>query len=360
MRFCTIRLQDFRNVSFAEVKLNSPRIFLLGSNGQGKSNLLEALGMVTALRSFRTQELSALLRKGASEYTAVYLIEDEREGEVELEITGGGRNRRIRLDGEAVERLGDFIGRFPVVPLSSGDLQILRGSPTERRRFLDLTISAVDRSYYDALRRYHRGVVERNRLLKRGGTAAELSAFEAEMAVAAACISERRSTAIEAVRPKLIEVYETLADGDEGPELFFKANVTNSGEEAFRLLWEKGRERDSILGSTREGPHRDDFELRLTVGGAREYGSDGQQRALCVALRLAQARFFQSKLGQAPVLLADDVLGELDPRRRAGFWKSCPKDWQIIASGTSQPEGESDWAVWQVQAGVFEPKSEAG
>lgn len=353
MRFRNIRLQDFRNVGFAELSLNSPRVFLLGANGQGKSNLLEALGLVTALRSFRTQDLSALLRKGASEYRAVYAVEDEREGEVELEIIGGGRSRKIHLDGQAMDRLGDFIGRFPVVPLSSGDLQILRGSPGERRRFLDLTISAVDRNYYDALRRYHRGVVERNRLLKRGGTAAELSAFEAEMALSAVCICERRSAAIKAISPDLTKVYETLADGDEGPELLFKANVTDSGEEAFRELWERERERDSILGSTRHGPHRDDFELRLTVGGAREYGSDGQQRALCVALRLAQARFFQSSLSQSPVLLADDVLGELDPRRRAGFWKSCPQDWQIIASGTTLPEGKSDWAVWQVNAGVF-------
>ncbi|RPG86378.1 MAG: DNA replication and repair protein RecF [Coraliomargarita sp. TMED73] len=353
MRFSNIRLQDFRNVGFAELELNSLRVFLLGSNGQGKSNLLEALGLVTAVRSFRTQDLSALLRKGGAEYTAVYLIKDEREGEVELEIVGGGRSRKIRIDGEVVDRLGDFIGRFPVVPLSSGDLQILRGSPAERRRFLDITLSAVDRSYYDALRRYHRGVAERNRLLKRGGSVAELSAFEAEMAPAAASICEGRTAAIEKIGPTLRRIYETLAEGDEGPELFFKANVTDSDAEAFRLRWEEGREQDGILGATRQGPHRDDFELRLTVGGAREYGSDGQQRALCVALRLAQAQYFQEMLGHAPVLLADDVLGELDPRRRAGFWKSCPQDWQIIASGTARPEGEGDWAVWQVQEGHF-------
>lgn len=354
MRFCTIRLQDFRNIGFAELDLSGPRIFLLGSNGQGKSNLLEALGLVTALRSFRTQDLSALLRKSAEEYTSVYAIEDEREGAIELEIKGGNRGRTVRVDGEPVGRLADFIGRFPVVPLSSGDLQLLRGSPSERRRFLDLTLSAVDRAYYDALRRYHRGVAERNRLLKRGGAPAELSAFEAEMAPAAALVAERREAVLGQIGTSVREIYAALAEGDEGPELSFKPNVTECGDAAFRLLWEQGRERDSILGSTRHGPHRDDFELRLTVGGAREYGSDGQQRALCVALRLAQARFFQSVLQQAPVLLADDVLGELDPQRRAGFWKACPGDWQIIASGTSLPEGESEWKILQVSEGRIE------
>lgn len=354
MRFLNIRLQDFRNVGFSELDLNSPRVFLLGPNGQGKSNLLEALGLVTALRSFRTQDLSALPRKGAMEYSAVYSIEDECEGTVDLEIRGGSRGRSVLVDGERVSRLSDYIGRFPVVPLSSGDLQVLRGSPSERRRFLDLTLSAVDRSYYKALRGYHQGVTERNRLLKMGRSAAELSAFEAEMSLAASIIAERRSAALVEIGASVREIYEALAEGDEGPELSFKPNVAEFGDAAFRSLWERDRERDSILGSTRHGPHRDDFELRLTVGGAREYGSDGQQRALCVALRLAQARLFQSALKQAPVLLADDVLGELDPRRRAGFWKACPPEWQIVASGTSRPEGEADWNLWQVRAGAFE------
>ncbi len=354
MRFGNIRLQDFRNIGFAELDLDSPRTFLLGPNGQGKSNLLEALGLVTALRSFRTQDLSALPRKGAVEYTAVYTIADERQSVVELEVRGGNGGRTVRLDGEAVNRLADYIGRFPVVPLSSGDLQLLRGSPTERRRFLDLTLSAADRGYYEALRRYHRGVAERNRLLKRGGTIAELAAFETEMAPAAARIAKRRKESLSELGARVKQTYEALADREEGPELSFKPDVTEPDEEAFRLLWERSRERDGILGSTRHGPHRDDFELRLSVGGAREYGSDGQQRALCVALRLAQARYFQSALGQAPVLLADDVLGELDPRRRAGFWKACPADWQIVASGTARPEGEVDWAVWKVKEGAFE------
>ena len=144
MRFLNLRLQDFRNIEFAELDLSTGRTFLLGANGQGKSNLLEALGLVTALRSFRTQGMSALPRQGREAYAAIYEMEHDIEGRTELELHSSKLGRRVRLDGEKVSRLGDFIGRFPVVPLSSGDLMLLRGSPAERRRFLDLTLSAID------------------------------------------------------------------------------------------------------------------------------------------------------------------------------------------------------------------------
>jgi DNA replication and repair protein RecF len=353
MRFLNLRIQDFRNVEFAELDLRAPRVFLLGANGQGKSNLLEALGLVTALRSFRTQNMSALPRQGAGALTAVYEIEHEVEGRTELEINTGKGGRRVTVDGERVSRLGDFIGRFPVVSLSSGDLMLLRGSPAERRRFLDLTLSAIDPEYYHALRNYHRGVAERNRLLKKGGSAAELSAFEAEIAPYAVAVSVRRAAGVERLRAVLVAVYADIAEADEGPALDFKVNAVCEDVEAVARMLHDSRKRDQIMGATQKGPHRDDFDLSLSIGGAKEYASDGQQRGLCVALRIAQARIFEDSLGLAPVLLADDVLGELDPHRKAGFWRACPADLQIIASGTELPEASQAWAIWDVANGAF-------
>ncbi len=356
MRFLNLRLQNFRNIEFAELDLSADRTFLLGANGQGKSNLLEALGLVTALRSFRTQSMSALPRQGAPGYAGVYSIEHERQGRTELEIHSGPGGRKVQLDGEKVVRLGDFIGRFPVVPLSSGDLMILRGAPSERRRFIDLTLSAVDPGYYHALRNYHRGVAERNRLLKRGGSAAELSAFEAEIAPHAVAIGACRARGVAAIRETLIQVYADIAEAEEGPELEFKATVPVGDAEAFSRLLFEGRKRDQVIGSTQKGPHRDDFNLCLQVGGAREYASDGQQRGLCVALRIAQARIFQERLGLVPVILADDVLGELDPHRKAGFWRACPAEYQIVATGTELPQDLDAWSVYEVNGGGFTPR----
>lgn len=351
MRFLNLRLQNFRNIEFTEIGLGGDRHFLLGQNGQGKSNLLEALGLVTALRSFRTQTHASLPRRGKKNYTVAYELEHDVQGATALELHSGPAGRTVQIDGEKVTRLVDFIGRFPVVTLCSGDIMLLRGSPAERRRFMDLSLSVVNRSYYLALRDFHRGIAERNRLLKKGGSAAELSAFETEIAPHAARIAECRQLGMQHFREVLCRIYDVIAEAGEGPELEFTPNVEAGDAEAYLRILHNGRERDRILGSTQRGPHRDDFSLGLSVGGAREYASDGQQRGLCVALRMAQASYYREQLGLVPVLLADDVLGELDPVRRAGFWRACPQDVQIIATGTELPADADEWSVAQVVTG---------
>ena len=353
MRLLNLRIQNFRNIDFAALDLSADRIFLLGENGQGKSNLLEALGLLMALRSFRTQNNSVLSQKGSDGYTAVYEVEHEVEGRVELELRGRPSGRQLFVDGEKVSRLGDFIGRFPVLPLSSGDLMLLRGSPTERRRFLDLTLSAMDAEYYHALRNYHRGVAERNRLLKRDGNAAELAAFEAEIAPYAVSIVRKRAVCLEQLRKVLTEAYVKIAEADEGPELEYKINADCSDVESVNRLLHDNRKRDAIIGSTQRGPHRDDLHFSLSIGGAKEYASDGQQRGLCVALRVAQASLLQKTLGLTPVLVVDDVLGELDPHREAGFWNVCPQEIQIVATGTLLPKSNQEWRVLDVADGQF-------
>ena len=353
MRLLNLRIQNFRNIDFAELDLSADRTFLLGANGQGKSNLLEALGLLMALRSFRTQKNSALPQQGSSGYTAVYEVEHDVEGRVELELHGEFSSRRLVVDGEKVLRLGDFIGRFPVLSMSSGDLMLLRGSPVERRRFIDLTLSVMDVEYYHALRNYHRGVAERNRLLKKQGSSAELSAFEAEIAPHAVSIVRKRATGLERLRTVLVAVYAKIAEADEGAEFEYKVNADCADVESVSRLLYESRKRDAIVGSTQRGPHRDDLNFSLSVGGAKEYASDGQQRGLCVALRIAQAKLLQETLGLVPVLLVDDVLGELDPYRQAGFWRACPQEIQIVATGTVLPDAIEGWRVWDVANGEF-------
>lgn len=351
MRFLNLRLQNFRNIEFAELSLDAPKTFLLGANGQGKSNLLEALSLVTALRSFRTQNAGSLPRKEIGQYKLAHELEHEAYGRTEIEMQAGRAGRKLLVDGEPVKRLGDFIGRFPVVPLASSDFQLLRGSPSERRRFLDLTLSVIDHHYYDALRHYHRGISERNRLLKSGGSSAEFESFEAEIAKHAAVLFAKRSGGVARLRSVLQLVYAALADAEEGPDMDFNPNTEAKTQDEFAALFAASRKRDQILGATQKGPHRDDLRIALEVGGAKEYASDGQQRGLCVALRIAQAALFRDGLHIAPVLLVDDVLGELDPRRKAGFWRACPEDLQIVATGTELPEDAPEWSVGQVTEG---------
>ena len=353
MRFLNLRLQNFRNIEFAELPLGNARNFLLGANGQGKSNLLEALGLATALRSFRTQTLAALPRKGIKEYKLAYELEHDSQGSTALEIHSHPGGRSVLVDGEKVTRLVDFIGRFPSVTLCSSDLMLLRGSPSERRRFMDLTLSVVNRDYYTALRDFHRGIAERNRLLKNSGSAAELSAFELEIATHAIQIASCRAAGMNTLSEVLCRTYDRIAEADEGPQLSFCPNVDCHDTEAYCRLMYESRKRDQMIGATQRGPHRDDFNFSLQVGSAREYASDGQQRGLCVALRIAQASFYRQELGLVPVLLADDVLGELDPIRRQGFWRACPEDLQVVATGTELPAEPEKWSVCEVLNGLI-------
>ena len=230
---------------------------------------------------------------------------------------------------------------------------LLRGNPGERRRFMDLTLSVVNRDYYTALRDFHRGIVERNRLLKNSGSAAEFAAFEAEIAKHAIQIASYREVGMNTLSEVLRRTYDRIAEADEGPQFSFRPNVDCHETEAYCRLMHDSRKRDQMIGATQRGPHRDDFNFSLQIGSAREYASDGQQRGLCVALRIAQASFYRQQLGLVPVLLADDVLGELDPIRRQGFWRACPEDLQVVATGTELPAEPEKWSVCEVLNGLI-------
>lgn len=360
MRILEIRLQDFRNLTFAAIDLSAGRTFFVGANGQGKSNILEGIGLITAFRSFRTQSTAVLPKKGKSAFSILYRLELDDGSDVEVVISFGQSGRKVQVDGEPVSKMGDFVGRFPVVPLSTGDLMLLRGAPSERRRFMDMAFSTVNPGYYTSLRRYHQALAERNRLLKHRGSAAEFSAFEAAVAKHGVEVTGFRVELMAELRSLLQATYGGLAEAEEGADLEYKANA-ECDEAGYRALLESSRERDQVIGATQRGPHRDDFRLSLSMGQAKEYASDGQQRGLCVALRIAQSRLYEARLGVVPVLLVDDVLGELDTVRRKGFWSVCPIKMQIIASGTELPivSGEDVWSNQLVESGQVSPYSEA-
>lgn len=354
MRLLRLHAENFRNIALAAVDLDADSVFLLGANGQGKSNLLEAAGLVTAVRSFRTTETRALVRHGQKQARVLFRAQHEREGDSEIVLTLASGSRRIERDGETVPRLADFIGRFPAVALSAEDIQLLRGSPGLRRRALDLTLAATDPAYFHSLSRYHRALQDRNRLLKDGAAASARRPFERPLAEEAARLVGARQAGVARLSAWLEECYATLGGEAERPALRYKADADLVDVAAFRELLERQAPRDEALGSTQRGPHRDDLAFRLKDRPAREYASDGQQRGLAVAFRLAQLRCFQAASGIAPVVLADDVLGELDPARRAGFWRAVGDDLQVIATGTEPPAGDArQWRVIRVQEGAF-------
>ena len=359
MRLRRIAVQSFRNAESAQLELNGRLQFLLGPNGQGKTNLLEAAGMITALRSFRSADTRHLIRHGQREAAIGVDLEHEKEGATQLTIKLKPGAKEVWLESTKVARLGDFIGRFPTVVFSSQDQQWVRGSPAGRRRWLDLTLSATDAEYLVALQRYHRALAERNALLKRDASDAELTSFEYPLSEYGAQLMATRATGLQSLARELAVAYGRIADDAEpvgfayAPQ-FVSSEATERGEVALREKFASTRRRDRALGTTGSGPHRDDFDFTLHGKPAKDFASEGQQRALVLSLRLAQAAWFFDQRGVRPVILADDVLGELDPVRRKRFWQAIPEEAQVVATGTTVPDSTlGNWQIFEVAAGKF-------
>ncbi len=358
MRLRKLTLRHFRNVVFAGLEFSGRQQFLAGANGQGKTNLLEAAGFLTALRSFRTAESKLLVGHGQSAAAVSFELEHERLGEAHVLIKLRRDGRELWCDSARVTRLADHLGKFPTVVFSSQDMLLVRGSPAGRRRWLDLTLAAMDAGYLAVLQTFSRALAERNALLKRGGAdERQLAAFEQTLAPAAAELIARRAAGLLALSATLKSAYGQISGETEKAGLTYEPNFAEPSSDALLARLEVGRARDAQFRTTLIGPHRDDFQFAVRGTAAKDFASEGQQRSLVLALRIAQAAWFQAKSGVRPVLLADDVLGELDPERRRRFWGTIDAEAQVIATGTSPPDGAlGPWQVFEVADGMFTEK----
>lgn len=356
MRIREVHLQNFRNIPLAHVELGASDAFFLGKNAQGKTSFLEACGLLTALRSFRTSDLRYLIREeGEAEARLRFVLDHENRGGCEIEVVIKKAGRELYVDGERIRRQQDFVGQFPVVPICSDDIELLRGAPSARRRFLDLLLAGTGDGYFEALRAYTRVLKDRNVLLKKGRSGPELAAFDIPLAQAGAVLVSTRIDAVDTLNRDLQDLYQSYAPAKEAVEVRYQASISSIDREAYREMLSKGLKRDVAMGSTLSGPHRDDLHFYMSGRKARDYGSEGQQRGFVLALKLAALLRFRRVLGTTPVVLADDVLLELDEERRRLFWNTLDEDIQVIASGTQKPLGgrKGDWQYWHVDAGSF-------
>ena len=356
MRLLSLNLEDFRNVTRASLTFSSDRIFFLGSNGQGKTNLLEAIGLAGTLRSFRKSGMDGLVREGQQLSQGYYrfLDDDGNEREVFISFRFKGE-KHVEVDGEKIKKLGEYLGNFPSVTLSSRDFRLIREGPSDRRKWLDLLLSSSSNAYLNHLQEYTRCLRERNVLLKRDASDGELLAFEQSLATNAIKLYSLRCEAIPKVSKILRDSYLSLTADEEVADLAYAPDLSIESEEKYLKKLAEERDRDRILGSTRRGPHRDDFLFRLLERDARVFASEGQQRGLVLSLRLAEFAFLREALGRIPLILADDILGELDNLRKANFRKLLPAEAQVFATGTSYPS-KSESAIWEtfeVLAGNF-------
>lgn len=356
MRINRLRVSQFRNVEFADLSFAGPRVFLFGENAQGKTNLLESASLLTALRSFRTRDLRRLIRHGEKTAQLAFDLEHEIEGKTSvlcsLESTGA---KRVEIgSGVLVKRMGDFVGRFPAVVFSSEDVAVLRGAPSARRRWFDVTFSAVSPEYLSHLQRFYRALEARNKLLKDETLSeAQFLAFEKIMAESGERITDFRKREVNTLAEKFTVYARRILGNETLSELVYLPCFDGKDFNSWEDFWLRSRKTDSIFRTTQKGPHRDDFLFRLNGKNVADFASEGQQRGISLALGLAQLALFRERMHIAPVVLADDVLSELDPVRRENFWREVGDDLQVVATGTQLPPDPEKWEIFNVVNGTY-------
>lgn len=310
-----VDILNFKNIPEARLEFSRGVNCLLGRNGMGKSNLLEALHFVCMARPMSSLPESGLIRHGEQMMSVAANFAMDRTDAREKVNIGivRGKGKTLKRNGKEYERLSQHIGTFPVVSVTPADSEIVTGAAEERRRMADMVISQASPAYLAALIRYRKSLENRNSLLRAGISDPLLyESIESMMAEAAATVHEGRRSWIETVAPLIAANYAEIAGTPEQLRLDYVSVLNDlTMEEVLR----KNRAKDAALGYTSAGVHRDDIAPLLDGFPLRAYGSQGQIKSFTIALRLAIFRYLRSTLGETPLLLLDDIFDKLDSSR---------------------------------------------
>jgi DNA replication and repair protein RecF len=361
MRVTRLWISDFRNYTAASLQPAPDGLtVIVGGNGQGKSNLLEAVGWLAALSSFRGAPAEALVRRGAEQ--AVVRAEGERDGRsllLEAEINLGGRRDRVMVNRQPLKRARDLLGALRVTVFAPDDLVLVKGGPAERRRYLDELLVALH-PRNDALQSdVERILRQRTTLLKQAGgrltaeVSATLDVWDAKLASAGAELAQARAQLVASLEPAVGKAYDQVAAGSLGGVGAADVGVVyqQSWEGPLADALAAARADDVRRGVTTVGPHRDELGLSIGALPARTHASQGEQRSLALALRLAGHGLVTEATGSAPVLLLDDVFSELDPERSAALVAHLPAGQAFLTTAGAVPEGIRAAAVVRVVDG---------
>lgn len=315
-------LTNFRNYERETFDFSEGLNILTGRNAQGKTNCAEAVFFLCTGTSVRARRDDKLIRIGESEASLLATAES-RYGEIRLEAVLREHGKELRINGSKVSRTVEWIGNVNAVFFSPSELRLIQDGPDERRRFLDISISQTSHAYYTALLRYRKILEQRNTLLKEHNDALVLETlpiWDEQLCKYAAVIGKARREFIDRLAPYAAEAHTFLTDGAErlsiASERKYEGSESDIAEKLYREMASR-YEKDLRLGFTTVGPHRDDLDIRINERDAKQYASQGQTRTAALALKLAEEEIFKEITGEAPVLILDDVLSELDlPRRK--------------------------------------------
>lgn len=373
-----LHLESFRNYSELTVDLAPGINVFYGLNGQGKTNILEAIYLCTCARSHRTARDADLIQFGSQGYTVGIQFAGKGKYQETLslsyeQISREKRKRRVFHDGLQLDRIGGMMGLFHAVIFAPEDLQLLREGPAVRRRFLDLRLCQVNPQYFAAIQKYGQLMQQKNRILKLQSPASEhallLDVWDHQLALEAARILLERKRLVEELLPLAEEAYARISSQKEKFRLRYhtvlqremdqlEAELVETEEIQSSVVVERlaqkilnrfqsCRPEDLLRGSCSCGPHRDDLFFYMNEKPAKAVASQGQTRSMVLALKLAELAWMQKQTGEAPILLLDDVLSELDEHRRSSLL-AVLEGIQVCVTCTDREQAQLFWSQFSI------------
>ena len=359
MRVTFVKLKNYRSYSSCDFTPCEGINVLQGDNGQGKTNLLEAVYLCCTGRSHRTRQDRELISWG-TDFASVQLRAERRDGshDVELILPAQGK-RKIKIAGREAARSGELMGHVAGVLFSPEDLRTVKDGPAERRRMVDMTLSQIRPAYYYALQRYNRALKQRNEALKAALSSppvlGTLDMWDQQLAAAGAALTAKRAEYVQKLSVAARDIYRDIAGGREDFTVCYQPGVRDGGDIQTQLnALLAARETDLRRATSTVGAHRDEVLLSVNGREVRAFGSQGQQRTAALAIRLAELTVMHDEIGEWPLLMLDDVMSELDPSRRRQLLGRLDSI-QTIVTCTDMDDlaGAQTGAVWRVEnAGI--------
>ncbi len=367
----TLHLRHFRNYQEQKVEFTAAKTILVGNNAQGKSNLLEAVELLATLRSHRMARDRDFVQEGEP-VAQIHAILERQIGVSDLSLTLRRNGRRsVAINGESVRRQMDFLGVLNAVEFSSLDLELVRGSPEVRRNWLDTLLVQLEPVYAHILYQYNHVLRQRNAYLKTipdSATSVDQSAlaiWDAQLATTGTRVIRRRDRALQRLAPLAAAWHASISGSTEvlqinyAPNIPITQNQPETIQQAFLTKIQQRAQAELYRGTTLVGPHRDEVELTINQTPARLYGSQGQQRTLVLALKLAELQLIEEVVKEPPLLLLDDVLAELDPFRQNQLLDAIQDRFQTLITTTHLSSFDSQWLkssqILHVKAGEIYP-----
>ena len=336
-----LKLVNFRNYLQAEIHFKDGILVLFGENGQGKTNILESIYYLALTKSFRTSNDLNLILNG-QEY---FRIQGELVNHQGRKFTASmaysrTEGKRLVFNNQKVQKFSDYIGNIPVVLLAPSDLDISQGGPQRRRQFLDVMLSQASKLYLYHLIQYRRSLRQRNALLQSDKFDKNLlQSWEEALVENGISLIQERLKALQVLEDRVRKHYQELSGSQDKIKLIYRGSFSATREQdlpqVFRRALELNREKDMSLGTTSIGPHRDDVLFLINGKPLRAVGSQGEHKTFVIALKIAEFHFLRGVQDESPILLFDDIFGELDAGRISNMISSLSEIGQVFITTTS-------------------------